>query len=386
MFSQRSGQIERPPIATINARATILRNQGRELLNLGQAVLGLPPPQAALEAVRRYMDETTVHAYTPDPGADVVRQAVAEFATRYKGVNCQPESVMMTCGANQAYANAIFTLTDPGDEVILLGPYYFDHAFAVQLASARPVKVDLPIRGPHVPLDVEAIEAALTPATRVVSLVAPANPSGTTYTRESLRRLVELCHRRRLWLISDETYDLLTFDGEPHVSPASLPGAERVIITGSFSKTFALAAWRLGYLLGPPDFIEEAIKVQDAFVVCAPVPSQMAGLAALGAVDDFVPEAVAELTRRRGALLAGLDAVSYLDAVVPGGATFVMARLPEGQSDMDAALAILDRAGVITVPGSAFGEAGHGWVRLSFGNLSSEAIDGACRKLASLTL
>jgi aspartate/methionine/tyrosine aminotransferase len=218
----------------------------------------------------------------------------------------------------------------------------------------------------------------------VVVLVTPGNPTGWVGTRSELEQLLDVCAARGIWLVSDETYDLLTFPPSTHVSPAGLGIHERVVVLGSFSKVFALASWRVGYLCGPAGMIEETIKVQDALVVCAPVPSQLAALGAIESVDSYVPGALGTLTSRRDALLRGIEGWDALVPVVPQGGTFVLARLASRADDVEFCRRLLLETGVITVPGSAFGAHGAGHVRISFGNQPVERIEEACERMRRL--
>lgn len=372
MWPGRTRNIERPPIAKINALAHELEGKGRRLINLGQAVLGLPPPKRALQRVHQYLENTEAHGYCPDPGLPSVREATASFLNSKKNIKDATASrVMLTCGANQAFVNALLAVTMPGDEVIIFAPYYFDHVFAVKLAGCSPVEVELAFSEGRYHIDFTGLEKAFSPRTRVVVLVSPGNPTGRVAEADEIEVLCELCDRNDLWLISDETYDLLTFPPAAHNSPAAISPTERTVILGSFSKTFGLAAWRIGYLYGPnPEFIEEAIKVQDALVVCAPVPSQMAALGALEEVDTYVHDAVKELTLRKDSLIAALRDCRTLEVIEPHGSTSVLARIttPVFQDAFTYSRSLLQNEGVITVPGSAFGSQGEGHVRLSFGN------------------
>jgi len=389
-FAGRSRDIQRPPIADINALADERAAQGRALINLGQAVLGLEPPEAAMDQVRRYLDAGGVQGYSPDPGLPEVRKAVAAFCRDHKEIgHARADNVMLTCGANQAFVNTMLTLTRPGDEVITFGPGYFDHDFAIRLAGCVNVEVGLAQTGERFHFDIDAVADAVTPRTRVVVLVSPGNPTGAVIDDASLERLTDLCAQRDLWLVSDETYDLLTFPGAHHRSPASLPrpqasslAQDHVVVIGSFSKVFGLAGWRIGYLLGPAWLVEEAIKAQDSVVVCAPVPAQLAALGALGQVDDFARHARTVLLERRDALLEILDHLPWVTPTVPEGATFTLARLHKDLVD-DVALCrdLVIRAGVVTVPGSAFGPRGAGWVRFSFGNLPVDQLQEAGERL-----
>lgn len=371
----RTRRIERPPIAAINAQAARLSAEGRDLINLGQAILGLPPPAGALRAVRDYLSEPGPHGYSPDPGLPEVLERVARFLRQSKEISAaSADRLILTCGANQAFVNALLALTEPGDEVVFFGPHYFDHVFAMTLADCVPVEVALARQAQRFVIDWAALEAALSPRTRCVVLVSPANPAGMVLSEQETARLCELCASRGLWLLSDETYDLLTFPPVVHRSPAALGIHDQVVVLGSFSKTFGLAAWRIGYLFGPARFVEEAVKVQDAIVVCAPVPSQLAIGAALDEVDSFCAMARRELQLRRDALLAALEPLRELSPVLPDGATFVLAEITNGTASVDYARELLEQTGIITVPGAAFGRYGEHYLRLSFGNLSIERI------------
>jgi aspartate/methionine/tyrosine aminotransferase len=407
----RSRDLRRPPIAEITALARERAARGHEIIDLGQAVLGLAPPPAALQRVREYLNDTAVHVYAPDPGLPEAREAVAALWREDKGVpEARAAQVMLTCGANQAFVNALLTLSRPGDEVITFGPGYFDHEFAIRLAGCTPVEVPLRLTGSReqpatgFDFDVAAVAAALTPRTRAVVLVSPGNPTGAVIPEAQRRQLGRLCAERGLWLISDETYDGLTFPPARHASPLTDPEADpdRVVALGSFSKIFGLAAWRVGYLLASAAFIEEAIKAQDALVVCAPVPAQQAAIGALSQRAAYLPQARETLRRRRDRLLERLAEHPALAPTGPDGGTFVLARLTPTPGDHtettapretestpadDVAFckALVRRAGVITVPGSAFGPRGAGWVRLSYGNQPTARIDRACDRLLEAT-
>jgi aspartate/methionine/tyrosine aminotransferase len=380
-FAGRSRDIQRPPIADINDLAAERAAQGHALTNLGQAVLGLPPPEAAMDQVRRYLEVGGVQGYSPDPGLAEVREGVAAFCRDHKEIDAaRADQVMLTCGANQAFVNTMLTLTRPGDEVITFGPGYFDHDLAIRLASCVNVEVGLVRTDNRFRFDIDAVADALTPRTRVVVLVSPGNPTGAVIDDASLEQLTDLCAQRGLWLVSDETYDLLTFPGAHHRSPATL-ARDHVVVIGSFSKVFGLAGWRIGYLLGPAWLVDEAIKAQDSVVVCAPVPAQLAALGALGQVDDFARKARAVLLERRDTLLSILGDLAWLTPTVPEGATFTLANLGEGADDVALCRDLVIRAGVVTVPGSAFGPRGAGWVRFSFGNLPVDQLREAGARL-----
>jgi aspartate/methionine/tyrosine aminotransferase len=381
-WTGRTADWVRPPIAVVARLAGELRAQGADLIDLGQAILGLPPPAAAMQGVRAYLEEPGPHVYSPDPGLPALREAIARMLVHHKHIpGARGDGVMVTCGANQAFANALVTVTCPGDEVITFDPGYFDHGYTIRMAGCTEVPVALPVRDDRYTFDLDAVAAAMTDRTRAVVLVSPGNPTGAVAPRVFIEGLCSLCRNRGVWVLSDETYDLLTFSPAQHCSPASVDPDGRVIVLGSFSKILGMAGWRVGYLYGSDRVIEEAYKVQDALVVCAPVVSQRAVLATLDHLDAYVNEAREELARRRDTLLSSLEGWTAVRPRVGDGATFLLARL-EGQSDdVSFCQRLLREAGIVTVPGSAFGEQGKGTIRLSFGNQPCERLREAGQRM-----
>jgi len=385
----RTREIAPPPIAELNARAAALRGGGAELIDLGQAVLGLAPPAAALARVVAWMANREPQTYSPDPGLSDVRQAVADFLEAHKGIRRNAGATdgslpLLTCGCNQAYATALLAVTRPGDEVIVLSPYYFDHVFAIQLAGCRTVDVALAFDGASFRIDFDRLEHAVTRRTRVITLVSPGNPTASVATQGEVERLTCFCHDRGLWLLSDETYDLLALPPAETCSPAAVSDHDRIVTMGSFSKTLALAAWRVGYLHGSRRFVDEALKVQDALVVCAPVPAQRAVLGALEVLPDWLPSLRSELALRHATLLAGLKTIPWLVPVRAEGGTFLLARYLGFPDSMACCVALLEQAGVVTVPGGAFGPAGDPFVRFSFGNQPAGRLAEAVERIRAM--
>jgi aminotransferase len=380
----RTSLLTRPPIAKVNALAAELAAQGHDLIDLGQAILGLAPPQAAIEGARRWLQTESPHAYSPDPGLPDLREALAGHLRARKGIPfANGQHVMVTCGANQAFANVLFAVTHPGDEVITFGPGYFDHDYTIAMAGCTKREVALAVEHDRFRFDLPSVERAIGPATRCVVLVSPGNPTGAVAPDPFVRGLCDLCRARGLWLISDETYDLLTCPPAVHVSPASVSDYDQIAVLGSFSKVLAMAGWRIGYLAGSKALIDEAFKVQDAFVICAPVPGQMAVLGALGSLDDYVHQARRELALRKAQLLESLQAWGRVRPLWADGATFLLARIDPPDDDVAFCQEMVRQAAVITVPGSAFGPCGKGMVRWSFGNQKVERIRLAGQRLAT---
>ena len=232
--------------------------------------------------------------------------------------------------------------------------------------------------------DVAAILKGLRAGARIAVLVSPNNPTGAVMSKKDLQELsrgLEGCDGA---IISDETYDRFNFQGEGEfLSPAALDGLkERTVVVGSFSKCLALAGWRIGYLHGPKTFVKEALKLQDSMMICAPVVSQVAAMAALksGGVK-VIEDRRRELLRRRDILRQGLSSIDSLHWLEPSGAFFAFPSLDDDLDDREVALSLLEKAHVAVIPGSAFGRHGRGHLRLSFGNVEAARLEEACRRV-----
>jgi aminotransferase len=265
---------------------------------------------------------------------------------------------------------------DRGDEVILPSPNYASHIEQVLLAEGVPVFV--PLHEADWQLDGEGIRAAITPRTKAIILCNPHNPTGANFAEADLRMVADLAVANDLFIICDETYDFLVYDGHSPFSLTTLPElAERVIATFSFSKKYAMTGWRVGYVYAAESILDQIMKIHDAVAICAPSLSQYAALAALQGPQDCVAEISAALQQRRDLVCDRLDRLAdFFDYVKPQGAYYLMARYKMPQVDsMTFALRLLHEARVITIPGAAFGPTGENHIRISFGGAESEIND-----------
>jgi aspartate aminotransferase len=399
-----------PPLTPLTERAARLRAAGRELCVLAQAMVDYAPPRAFTRALETALREgaADLHAYAPDPGLPRLRDALARYLARSFGLEVDPaREILVTPGANHAGFQALSALLEPGDEALLVTPWYFNHEMAVRLLGARVRTVAADVADGHVP-PLSQVCAAWTPRTRVLVLVNPNNPTGARYPDAWLRALGEALagdeRWREVWILSDQTYQELFFEGGPPLSPAALePLRGRVLTVGSFSKSFALAGWRLGFLTGPADVLDEVLKIQDSSVICAPRAAQWGLAAALEAWDearDYLEEKRALLRGRRDALIAPLRADGRLQVIVPGGACFAFVGLPgtrdraaagtpvisdgvmPGASDGERfAWELMERTGVVVVPGIHFGPQWGRCVRISFGTEGEARLTLAAQRL-----
>jgi aminotransferase len=380
-ISARTLRLTPALIDVLKARTDELRQAGAEIVDLGQAIPNFPPSPKALEAARQALAEPDTHVYSPDAGLLSLRQALCAALAREHNLQADPErEVLITAGANQAVLLALLSLLDPGDRVLLPGPYFFNHEMAVRIAGGVPVEVPLdPATGFQVRL--EDLRPHLDGA-RAVILCSPNNPTGTVYEPGELARIARELAARGIVLLTDETYRHLVYGDAVHFSPGSLPEArDHVITIGSFSKSYSLTGWRIGYMVAPAPFVEEAIKVQDTMVICAAVVAQKAALGALGEPPKFIASRCAALDRRRRLLAQHLAAIPGLHWRPTAGAFFAFVRVEGCTDSLRLAMDILDQAHVVTIPGSLFGPSGEGYLRLSYGSVEEDELEEACGRL-----
>ncbi len=264
-------------------------------ISLGQGMVGYGPPPEALAAVPPFLAEPGAHRYGPVEGLPALVDALAHKLTAENRLDLSRSRVVVTAGGNLAFMNAVLAVADPGDEVILQAPYYFNHEMAVVMAGCRPVVVPTDAR---YQLQVDAIAAAITPRTRAVVTISPNNPSGAVYPEADLRAVNALCAARGVWHIHDEVYEYFTY-GLPHFSPASMPGADaHTISLYSLSKAYGFASWRIGYMTVPETLWVAVNKIQDTLLICPPHVSQAAAVGALGAGRAYCDGHIAALARR----------------------------------------------------------------------------------------
>ncbi|HOT07674.1 MAG: putative aspartate aminotransferase 2 [Methanosaeta sp. PtaB.Bin039] len=309
--------------------------------------------------------------YTPNLGTPDLRAAICEKFRRENGLEFCPDQIMVTSGASEALFLAIRALAGPGEQILLPDPGFLSYGALTRAVGAEPVGVPL---GDELRMDPEAVAERIGDRTRAVIVNSPANPTGAVQTEGELKALAEICQDKGIALISDEVYEHFIYEGK-HFSPARF--GDSVITINAVSKTYAMTGWRLGYLAAPSEALEAMLKVHQYVQACASSISQAAALAALNGPQECVG-AMKEAFRRRRDFLVG-ELSSLTDLVVPQGAFYLFPRVGDG----DAVAASLVRAGVIAVPGSAFGERGRPYLRLSYA-VSDENLKEALRRIRSV--
>ncbi len=351
-------------------------------ISLGQGVVSYGPPPAAVESLASFPRSDDDHRYDAVEGT---RALVAALRRKLAAENRIPDDpatrVVVTAGGNMAFMNAVLAVTDPGDEVLLQSPYYFNHDMAIVMAGCRMVPVATDER---YQLRVEAIAQAITPRTRAVVTVSPNNPSGAVYPEAAIRAVNALCGERRLYHIHDEAYEYFTYGGTRHFSPGSIPGAEdHTISLFSMSKTFGMAGWRIGYMVIPAHLFEAVNKIQDTILICPPLASQHVALAALGVGSSYCRARVEQLAPVREGVLAAFDTIPDICMVPrPDGAFSCLVRVRLPLDPLTLVERLIREHGVAAVPGSAFGLAGC-YLRVSYGALDAQTVADGMERLVS---
>lgn len=327
-------------------------------INLGQGFPDEDGPAEVLEAARQAISDG-VNQYPPGMGMPVLREAVAAHQQRFYGITVDPATeVLVTAGATEALAASILALTEPGDEVVTLEPFYDAYAANIALAGAKHVTV--PLRWPDFQPDPAELAAAITDRTRIILINNPHNPTGTVLSRETLSTIVELATKHNAIIVSDEVYEHLTF-GVPHVPVASLPGAaERTVSISSGGKTFNTTGWKIGWLTAPAEIVTAILAVKQFLTYVNGAPFQPAIAVGLGLPDAFFTGAARELEAKRDLLSAGLVAAGFTVATPDAGYFVIADAAPLGYPDAATLCrALPELAGVVGIPVTAFVREGH---------------------------
>jgi aspartate/methionine/tyrosine aminotransferase len=352
----------------VSARARALEAQGRPMIHLQVGEPDFDTPAHIREAAKRALDEGATH-YAPFPGIPELRRAIANDVTKRKGFHADPSQCFVTVGGKGVMLYAILGLVDPGDEVIVPDPGYPIYESLTRFVGGTPIPIPILMENDF-RLDVEELAKLITPRTRLLIINSPANPTGGVLTRSDLERIAELAQEHDLWVMADEIYGRILYDGEEHVSIASLPGmAERTIVLDGFSKTFAMTGWRLGYAVVPESLKEVYSELVINTISCAPTFAQVGAVQALEGPQDDVDAMVVEFKARRDLVVAGLNEINGIKCATPLGAFYAFPDISgTGLSGAEMAERLLTEVDVCVLAGTAFGGVGGDHIRISYAN------------------
>jgi aspartate aminotransferase len=368
-FAERVAALRPTAVNRVLKEAHQLQAEGRELFSLMRGQPDTATPAHIVEAANQALRDGHT-GYPDNQGEPILRQAVAEKLLRDNGITCDPgREILITDGATAGLCTALAVLIQPGDEVLLPDPIYDAYSSPIALWGGRAVPVRSSIQGGRFVVDRAALEAARTPRSRLLLINTPWNPTGTVWTRAELGECLAFAQAHDLWILSDEIYETLLYDGHRHVSPAALSPEARVrtVLVNSLSKTYSMTGWRVGYCVAPPAMIQAMLLVLQQFSRGPAMFVQHAAACALRADQASVGKMAAEFQARRDLVLSQLRGVRGVEPLVPEGGLFVMLDVRGlGIPSDDVRRFLLREAGVVVIHGSAYGPGGEGTLRVSF--------------------
>jgi aspartate aminotransferase len=387
-ISRRVAAIAESATLAIDARAKALKALGGDVIAFGAGEPDFPTPSHIVEAAAAACRQPRFHHYTPTAGLPELRAAIAAKTARDSGYQVEPAQVLVTNGGKQAIFEAFATLLDPGDEVLVPAPYWVTYPEAIALAGGVPVFVPTDA-STGFRADVERLEAARTPRTKVLLFVSPSNPTGAVYPLQETEAIGRWAAERGLWVLTDEIYEHLVYgDNRFHSLPVVVPEqADRTVVVNGVAKTYAMTGWRVGWMVAPPDVVRAATNLQSHATSNVGNVSQAAALAAVSGPLDEAMRMRDAFDRRRRRIHELLAAIPGVTCVEPQGAFYAfpslegaLGRLIRGRrpgTSMELAELILEEAGVAIVPGEAFGAPGY--ARLSYALGDDDLVEGVTR-------
>ncbi|GAA1449386.1 pyridoxal phosphate-dependent aminotransferase [Leifsonia poae] len=387
-ISRRISSIAESATLKVDAKAKALRAQGRPVISYAAGEPDFVTPSNIVEAALEAVQDPRNYRYTPAAGLPELREAIAVKTLRDSGLQVSPSQVVVTNGGKQAVYQAFATLLDPGDEVLVPTPYWTTYPEAIALAGGRQVDVFAGADQDYL-VTVDQLEAARTERTKVLLFVSPSNPTGSVYPAAQVEEIGHWADEHGLWVIADEIYQNLTYDGVRAVSIVdAVPSlADRTILVNGVAKTYAMTGWRVGWMTGPADAIAAAANLQSHLSSNVSNISQRAALEALTGPQEAEEQMRLAFDRRRRTIVAELNAIDGVRTPTPLGAFYVypdvsglLGRTWGGvtpRTSLELADLILEQAEVATVPGEAFGPSGY--LRLSYALGDDELLEGVRR-------
>jgi len=387
-ISARIAAITESATLAVDAKAKALKAAGRPVIGFGAGEPDFPTPSYVVDAAIAAASQVSNHRYTPTPGLPELREAIVAKTKRDSGYEITADQVLVTNGGKQSVYQSFAAILDPGDEVLLPAPYWTSYPECIKLAGGQPVEVFADETQDYL-VTVAQLEAALTERTKVLLFCSPSNPTGAVYTPEQVLEIAQWADSKNLWIITDEIYEHLLFDGAtaPSIPVIHPPIADRTIILNGVAKTYAMTGWRVGWMIGPKDVIKAATNHQSHLSSNVANISQRAALAAIVGSLDVVNEMVVAFDRRRKLIVAALNDIPGVYCPMPKGAFYVYPSVkgvlgkeidgnrPTTSSEL--AALILEKVEVAVVPGEAFGPSGY--LRLSYATSDQDIVEGIAR-------
>lgn len=383
MFVEQANRMKNAPLSRIReiaAHCTELEKQGKHIIKFTVGEPDFDTPQYIKDACIKAINEGKTK-YGPINGIEPLRAAIQEKLEKENQVHYSLDEIMVITGVAQGIFLSLMCFLNEGDEVILPNPGYNSYLTVPNVAGAVVKTYDLKEED-NFQIDIEELEGLMTEKTKVLVMITPNNPIGSILTEDTLKKVAELVKDKNIIVVTDEIYEQLTYDGKRAVSFASLPGMkDKTILMNGFSKYFAMTGWRLGYIAAPKQYIEPMIRMSFLMTAGANTFAQYAAVEALQQDKSICEKMRLEYKRRRDYLYEKLNQIDKLSCLKPEGAFYLFLNIKQtGMTSDDFAKFLLEEAGVATIPGSVFGEAGEGFIRLSYAT-SYENIVEAVEKI-----
>ncbi|MEO6143612.1 MAG: pyridoxal phosphate-dependent aminotransferase [Dermatophilaceae bacterium] len=386
--SRRIGSIAESATLAVDAKAKSLKAEGRPVIGFGAGEPDFPTPDYIVAAAVAAAQDPANHRYTPAGGLPDLKKAIVDKTFRDSGYVVTPDQVLVTNGGKHAVYNTFAALLDPGDEVLLPSPYWTTYPEAIKLAGGTPVEV-FAGEDQNYLVTAAQLEAARTPQTKALLFCSPSNPTGAVYSPEQIREIGRWAVANGIWVVTDEIYEHLTYDGARSVSmPVEVPElADTCVVINGVAKSYAMTGWRVGWMIGPRDVIKAATNLQSHSTSNVANVSQRAAIAALSGSLDAVAEMKVAFDRRRRTIVGMLNDIEGVHCPVPTGAFYaypsvkgVLGKTIRGRvchTSAELAALILDEVEVAVVPGEAFGPSGY--LRLSYALSDADLAEGVGR-------
>ncbi|MDO4307410.1 MAG: pyridoxal phosphate-dependent aminotransferase [Eubacteriales bacterium] len=367
-------------IRAVMEKATKMQQAGEKVIHMEIGRPDFDTPEKIKAAANESLAKGNVF-YTSNYGTPQLRQTIAEFEKAKNNIDYDPSEVLVTVGVGEGTYAAMAAFLNEGDEILVPNPVWLNYIHVPSSLGAVPVTYSLREVNNY-QIDFEELESKITEKTKMIVIVDPSNPTGGVFSRETLEKLADIAVRNDLLVLSDEIYEQLVYDGEKHVSIASLPGMkERTIKLSGMSKAYSMTGWRLGYMCAPKEIISACVRVHQYTITCASSFVQEASVTALKDCDEDVEAMRKEYERRKNYVVKALNAIDGISCNDPKGAFYIFVNIKSlGMSSMEVAEYLLENAKVAMVPGSAFGSEGEGYLRLSYA-CSYEDLVEACGRI-----
>lgn len=379
-FAKRIEKILPSGIRAVNEKALAMERAGEKVIHFEIGRPDFDTPEYIKKACIESIERGDVF-YTSNFGDMKLREAVAKYLNYHNHIPYTKDNVLITVGLSEAIFDVLTVILDEDDEILVPNPVWVNYVNVPNLLKAKPISYDLLEKNNYQP-DIEELKSKITPKTKAIVLISPNNPTGSILKKDTLEKIAELAIENDLLVLADEVYERLIFDGEKHISIASLPNMiDRTITLNGFSKAFSMTGWRVGYVAAPVELITQVNKIHQHNVICAPSFVQKAAITALQDEKNEVEDMVKEYTRRRDYAVDAINKIDGISCLCPKGALYIFINISKlHKTSQEVADFLIGNEKIALVPGSVFGSNGDEYLRMSFANSYENIVEG-CKRL-----